>query len=596
MGIPSFARIIIEKYKNTHSSIKGEKIDHFFIDFNSIVYNCYNNIDKKKIQKMSDTKIENRIISDVLKYLKHIITETVKPQKSVFIAVDGSAPCAKVRQQRFRRFKKILEDDIYSEIKKRHKIKEEKTWNTSCNIAPGTKFMAKLSKNIEKYIKSGFFSSHTKKKINIILSDSNVPGEGEHKYMDLLRDMESKKSTETIVVYSPDADVIVLSLASHKNNIKILRSAGDTEKTKILYGTHEFYYLIIDNIRKIFTKDILKIHKDYDEKRIIIDYIFLISLAGNDFVLSIPFLKVKDDKLRTIKGIYRKKLQELDKHLILINDKGDFKINHTFLKEYIKELSKAEEYKMRNIQKNIHRERKNQVLDQRTIEKEVNMEPYEKEWARIQHKPFYSKFHPKYDVYNKEFDKLNFFQDTGVWKEQYYKYFLNISKKDEKEYNEYLERVITNYLESLMFVINYYLKGDPAWRWYYKYRIAPLPSDIYQYIENCEDINDKIKFNKSDPIKPFDQLMLILPPQMKHIIPTEYGNLMTDLDSNILDLYPTGFELDIYHGQKFIYSEPLLPEMDVERVLTETLKVEKGLTAVEKKRNKISKSNLEVLI
>jgi len=478
----------------------------------------------------------------------------------------------------------------------RHKIKEEKTWNTSCNIAPGTKFMAKLSKNIEKYIKSGYLSSHTKKKINIILSDSNVPGEGEHKYMDLIRDMESKKSTETIVVYSPDADVIVLSLASHKNNIKILRSVGDTEQTKILYGTQEFYYLIIDNIRKIFTTEILKIHKEYDEKRIIIDYIFLISLAGNDFVLSIPFLKVKDDKLRTIKGIYRKKLQELDEHLILINDKGDFKINHKFFKEYIKELSKAEEYKMRNIQKNIHRVRKNQSLDQRTIEKEVNMEPYEKEWARIQHKPFYSKFHPKYDEYNKEFDKLNFFQDTDIWKAQYYKYFLNISKKDKKEYNEYLERVITNYLESLMFVINYYLKGDPAWRWYYKYRIAPLPSDIYQYIENCEDINDKIKFNKSEPIKPLDQLMLILPPQMKHIIPTKYGNLMTDMDSNILDLYPIGFELDIYHGQKFIYSEPLLPEMDVDRVLDETKTVESSLTASEKKRNTISKTNLEVLI
>ena len=140
-----------------------------------------------------------------------------------------------------------------------------------------------------------------------------------------------------------------------------------------------------------------------------------------------------------------------------------------------------------------------------------------------------------------------------------------------------------------MFVINYYLKGDPAWRWYYKYRIAPLPSDIYQYIENCEDINDKIKFNKSEPIKPLDQLMLILPPQMKHIIPTKYGNLMTDMDSNILDLYPIGFELDIYHGQKFIYSEPLLPEMDVDRVLDETKTVESSLTASEKKRNTISK-------
>jgi 5'-3' exonuclease len=596
MGIPSFARVIIEKYKNTHSTVKGEDVDHFFIDFNSIVYNCYGKIDKKKIQKLSDTKIENMIISDVIKYLKHIITETVKPQKSVFIAIDGSAPCAKVRQQRFRRFKGILLADMLKEVKKKNKVEEEKTWNTSCNIAPGTKFMAKLSKNIEKYIKSGDFSSHSKKKIKIILSDANVPGEGEHKYMDLLRDMENKNSKESIVVFSPDADVIVLSLASHKNNIRILRTAGDTAKTKILYANQEFYYLIIDNIRKVFIKELIKVDKGYDEKRMVTDYNLLTTFAGNDFVLPIPYLKVKDDRLRTPMGIYKKLLPELGEHLVLIDKKGEYSLNHKFMLEFFKELSKTEEYRMRNIQKNIHRERKIQVLNQNTVEREMKMEPYEIEFSRIEHKPFYSKFNPLYDKYNKEFDKLNFFQDTEVWKEQYYKYFFGISKKNMEEYNDYLENVIINYLESLMFVTNYYLKGEPAWRWYYKYRIAPLPSDIYNFIKNNKDINDRIVFKKTKPIKPLEQLMLILPPQMEHILPKKYGELMVSMDSNILDLYPEGFELDVYPGQKLIYTEPLLPEMDVDRVLEETKKVEKSLTASEKKRNKISKTNLEIII
>ena len=84
---------------------------------------------------------------------------------------------------------------------------------------------------------------------------------------------------------------------------------------------------------------------------------------------------------------------------------------------------------MRNIQKNIHRERKMQVLNQNTLEREMKMEPYEIEFSRIEHKPFYSKFNPLYGKYNKEFDKLNFFQDTEIWKEQYYKYFFGISKR-----------------------------------------------------------------------------------------------------------------------------------------------------------------------
>ena len=592
MGIPSFARVIIEKYKNTHSCVKGEKIDHFFIDFNSIVYNCYGKIDKKKIQTMTDTKIENLIISEVIKYLKHIITETVKPQKSVFIAIDGSAPCAKVRQQRFRRFKGIMLADMLKDVKNKHKVKEEKTWNTSCNIAPGTKFMAKLSKNIEKYIKSGYFSSHIKNKIKIILSDANVPGEGEHKYMDLLREMENKNSQDSIVVFSPDADVIVLSLASHKNNIRILKAAGDTNKTKILYGEKEFYYLIIDNIKKVF----IKVEKGYDEKRIVTDYNLLTTFAGNDFVIAIPYLKVKDDRLRTPMGIYKKLLPELGEHLVLIDKKGEYSLNHKFMLDFFKELSNSEEYRMRNIQKNIHRERKIETLNQNTVERENKMEPYEIEFSRIEHKPFYSKFNPLYDKYNKEFDKLNFFQDTEIWKEQYYKYFLNISKKDEKEYKEYLDKVVINYLEGLMFVTNYYLKGQPAWRWYYRYRISPLPSDVYDFIKRTKDINKVINFKKTEPLKPLDQLMLILPPQMKHIMPDKYGELMTDINSNVLDLYPVGFDLDVYPGQKLIYTEPLLPDMDIDRVLDATSNIESSLTASEKKRNKINTKNMEVLI
>lgn len=209
MGIPSFARVIVEKYKNTHSGITRDPVDHFFIDFNCIVYNCYASLDKSKFSTLSNAKIENLIIDDVVKYLQRLIN-LVKPTKSVYIAIDGPAPCAKVQQQRFRRFKTILLTKLRSQIHKKHNVPVEKGWNTSCNIAPGTRFMMKLSKAIASRIKSGYYSKYTEKKISFTLSDSNVPGEGEHKYMDLLRDFEKSASDERVVVYSPDADVIVL--------------------------------------------------------------------------------------------------------------------------------------------------------------------------------------------------------------------------------------------------------------------------------------------------------------------------------------------------------------------------------------------------
>ena len=144
-------------------------------------------------------------------------------------------------------------------------------------------------------------------------------------------------------------------MASHKNNIRILRAAGDTEKTKILYGDQEFYYLIIDNIKKVFIKELIKVEKGYDEKRIVTDYNLLTTFAGNDFVVAIPYLKVKDDRLRTPMGIYKKLLPVIGEHLVLIDKKGNYSLNHKFMLEFFKELSKAEEYRMRNIQKNIRR-------------------------------------------------------------------------------------------------------------------------------------------------------------------------------------------------------------------------------------------------
>ena len=93
------------------------------------------------------------------------------------------------------------------------------------------------------------------------------------------------------------------------------------------------------------------------------------------------------------------------------------------------------------------------------------------------------------------------------------------------------------------------------------------------------------------PFKPFDQLMMVLPPQ-NDILPKSYRKLMKD--EILKEYYPETFELDILAGEKFIYSEPLLPDIDVAKVMALTAEVEKNLTSDEISRNTI-KTELTVI-
>jgi 5'-3' exonuclease len=288
--------------------------------------------------------------------------------------------------------------------------------------------MVKLSKIIIQNIQKKNFQAHNEK-LMVIFSDDSIAGEGEHKLLPSIRRMKSQQESETSVIYSPDADLIVLTVISGINNIFLLREPKDSDIELRFYKNHEFLYLSIDKCRDEFCKQLstnIGIQENY-YKEILKDYSFLTFLCGNDYVIAAPFLKIKEGGMQILIDAHKEIFSELNsyeldekkyidehKFQFLIGPKNE--INNLFLLKLMKSLCVIEEDRLKKWQKK--RDKIRQGI--RTSKKELsehNKEPWELELMRFSHEEYYSPLHPHYEHLNKVFDKIDYF--TPEWNEQY---------------------------------------------------------------------------------------------------------------------------------------------------------------------------------
>lgn len=566
MGIPSYFRILLEDNNNIINIVREPTVDYLFLDFNSIIYNVYN----------ENPFINNEILIDNIIDKIKTICDITRPKKMLYIAVDGTAPRSKIVQQRSRRYKSLQIDEYKDELRAKFNIKSLKSnFNPSNNACPGTKFMLDLDKKILQKSKTNFFNVP-----KIVYDNFLKPGEGEHKILPHIKRLSQTDHDSNVCIYSPDNDIISLSVLSKKTNISILRyldpySLSILRKTENITNEQSKSLMMTIDIEKLKENFQLSLEATYDKTEnndkynILVDYNFLLSIVGNDFIPSLSYMKIKNGGLDTLIDIYKRIREEEEfQNQYLISVNKDYQVNMLFFKEIIKNLAKMENSEMKKLHSFLSKEKNKTIPVCVENDKEKK---YHHNLSIYEHCYIVNREHPLHNIYENDFNAIDLSKDKHIWKGQYYNFFTDVDPSDYSSYNSLRTNMVKNYLSSLIFTLYYYNESCPSYSWYYKYRAPPLFSDIYTILDKHHfDINT-IEFSKGKPFTPFQQLSLILPRQSKEILPTEYQFVFDEYET----YYPQIFKIDAFMGLKYIYSEAILPESDCSKMLNEIEKIEK---------------------
>lgn len=305
MGIKNFYH---GWYKHRFKCIGVEKpnIDVLAMDINGLFYTCSQQVCKHEKPIVLFKKVCENI---------DMIRQTINPKKKFIICVDGVAGLGKMNQQRLRRHHNHRHRNMYS-------------YNTNC-FTPGTELLDNMTRYIDWYIRCMISYSPEWQNLEIIFSNEKVPGEGEHKIMKYIKSLVP--NDQSICIYGCDADLILLtSLLSH-TNVHIAREC----KGRIDFiNISEFKQQLVDILR--WDGD-----KDFNDVVAIQDFVFILSLVGNDFLPSISCLSIVYGAMDIIINAYIATGNKYG-HLTYTNSVGFITIHNISLSCFFKNMTPYE--------------------------------------------------------------------------------------------------------------------------------------------------------------------------------------------------------------------------------------------------------------
>lgn len=511
MGIPFYYRQIVAK-DQSRLLCEVASCDRLYLDYNSIIHtSAAAVVARSNGEEFSDREV----FDEVFKHTMYVAS-VCKPRQLLYIAVDGVAPRSKINQQRKRRFLSAYRNNIINRFKEKNNIRYTK-WDSNA-ITPGTQFM----KDLHAYLQERIAAENTG--YSVVLSGYDEPGEGEHKIFQHMAQPAELAQPACNVIYGLDADLIMLSLTCG-HEVYLMR-----EGSSFFTGLTEFKFLDVQALRRSVSKFLY----DKDDIGYMYDYVFFCFLLGNDFLPNIACMKIKSGAVELLCEVYKEVFA--GQHLVAKKD-GVFEINMAMLSKMFESLARREDGLMREATQQFYASQPHNRGSGGKLDRFL---------AELDSYPTINKF-PMV---------INPTEDSA-WKNSYYHHLFGTHQMPA------IKGIVQNYIEGIVWTMNYYFNHRFDARWYYMYNYAPCISDIYKYIGSVEVSLD---FLTPPSIDAELQLLMVMPPASRGLVPAELQKVMEEIEYGCAHYYPTRFFLTSYMKSYLWECTPVLPNIDIDAI------------------------------
>lgn len=298
-----------------------------------------NNFDPQTMDTLVSTATINNMLKMIRAYCQDDVLETL------MIAIDGVPSKGKMIEQRQRRYISAVIESYKHKLQTKYQeylqaqpnhiyyaTIDAVQWNRT-KISPGTRFMYRLGKHLQGE-KVGAALHKGRPKLQVIFTGMDEVGEAEKKIVNYITNKMSG-TEDRIVIYSPDADMILLCILLPVQNVQMLRHNQQAST-----ADNAVYDLIdtpsLKNNIAYYVNQLGSSATAYEPERIARDLVCLSTIFGNDFVPRMESVSVKKGFQNLLDAYQRTLLEQND---YLVREKRERSaISLTFLKKIIKQL------------------------------------------------------------------------------------------------------------------------------------------------------------------------------------------------------------------------------------------------------------------